>query len=146
RYPVSGTTHTVQAAQVIVDIVGDAMAWDAEDFFVPPGLWGMGIGEDFLRRLGGGELASHPITQLYVRVKMHTSAGTGAANQIQLYRAAGFQEIRAGAVPIGVVRALQASRPMGESPDVIDRWMTRAVTPASAPVQHAGVAGTSRQP
>jgi hypothetical protein len=85
--------------------VGGAVAWDAADFFVPPGLWGIGIGENFLDLLtsGGGKLFAAggmlaSADSLLVRFRVHDSASVGyaarktSADLTQMYRAAGFSE------------------------------------------------------
>jgi hypothetical protein len=94
--------YGIQAAQVVAAREGDTLVWDAADFFVPAGLWGVGIGTDFLRKLSGGlpGRPGHPEqrepTHLVVRVAADPAAGAAgkrwAANEMQLYRTAGFVE------------------------------------------------------
>lgn len=94
--------YEVQAAQAIVRMAGDAMVWKAEDFFVPPGLWGVGIGEDFLRHLGEGD-GPLPARQLLVQVRLEGADGRGSraevADTLQLYRSAGFDSVAEAQVP-----------------------------------------------
>lgn len=93
RYP-------VQAAQVLTRRQGYTVMWDARDFYVPPGLWGVGIGEDFLARLVRVEAlpdALRDARHLLVRIAFPKNAPTAArkesADLAQLYRAAGFFEL-----------------------------------------------------
>ena len=95
--------YYIQAAQVLVRRVDDAIVWSAPHFFVPPGLWGIGIGEDFLDRLVAGEssvfAAGAPlegIEHLVVRIPVPRSSSGAVrkegADLTQMYRAAGFRE------------------------------------------------------
>ena len=112
--------HEIQAAQVVVAQVGSNLAWDTEDFFVPPGLWGIGIGENFLRGLRteiGSPRRPPPhadyFDNLFVRIRPAAGAGAKkqAVNEIQLYQSAGFQEISEDDVPEEVKVALLPDRP-----------------------------------
>jgi hypothetical protein len=95
--------YRVQAAQVMVRRAGTAAVWDAEHFFVPPGLWGIGIGGRFLARLTspdesgpGGPLEG--VDRLLVRIAAGEQPSRAAmketADLAQLYRDAGFREVR----------------------------------------------------
>jgi ABC-type multidrug transport system fused ATPase/permease subunit len=95
-------SYGIQAAQVVAAREGDALAWDARNFFVPAGLWGVGIGTDFLRQLSTGlprrtdQTDQVQPTHLVVRVAANPLDGAAgkrwAANEMQLYRTAGFVE------------------------------------------------------
>lgn len=89
--------YDVQAAQVIVSVADRTLVWDADDFFVPPGLWGVGIGEDFLRRLRTGENPLPDVSRLLVRLRLHSpdraAARKEVADVLQLYRSAGFDRV-----------------------------------------------------
>ena len=84
----------VQAALVrCVEVDGGIRYWPTRDFYVPPGLWGIGIGEDFLRALvrrftqNGGSI--------HVRIPVGSrdaAALKTIADESQLYRSAGFRE------------------------------------------------------
>jgi hypothetical protein len=95
RYREFNPPYDVQAAQVIAKKVGDILVWDADDFFVPPGLWGVGIGSDFLRKLKEADKNPLDVKQLLVRIRVEggtgTTAGAGAAGEMQLYRSGGFE-------------------------------------------------------
>ena len=104
-YGLDQRRYTVQAAQARMIVRGSAATWTVRDFFVPPGLWGIGIGEDFLDRLVKGEgpmFATggplHGVHHLIVRVGDASERARGAsarklvADVTQLYRAAGFRE------------------------------------------------------
>jgi hypothetical protein len=88
--------YGIQAALVVAARAGDTMAWDGSDFFVPAGLWGVGIGTEFLRKLREGAADLTPLRTLVVRVAADPAAGAAgkrwAANEMQLYRTAGFVE------------------------------------------------------
>jgi hypothetical protein len=98
--------YDVQAALVRAfrAVDGDVIWWDADDFFVPPGLWGIGVGEDFLKRLGerqrgdrGGEwvaLRTPPIGD--------AAAGRSTADRRRMYEAAGFRHCMSS--PPGIAR------------------------------------------
>jgi hypothetical protein len=87
--------YRVQAALALVTRVERAAVWDASDFFVPPGLWGMGIGEAFLAALEM-ELAKAGVRLLVVRVAIppadRVQARKEIADNTQLYRCAEFRE------------------------------------------------------
>ncbi|RKH62915.1 hypothetical protein [Corallococcus aberystwythensis] len=100
----------IQLAQVRVYIQeawtdGGLAAWDASDFFVPPGFWGSGIGEAFLRALvrfpewGNGQRHLGPDTRVSrLAVHLHGSTNASAsemkreADEAVLYRSSGFEE------------------------------------------------------
>ena len=88
--------YRIQAAQVVAARAGGTLAWNAEDFFVPAGLWGVGIGSDFLKKLRAGAPELGPLRHLVVRVAAKPADGAAgkrwAANEMQLYRTAGFLE------------------------------------------------------
>ncbi|HKW11525.1 MAG TPA: hypothetical protein VJO33_14165 [Gemmatimonadaceae bacterium] len=91
--------YLVQAAQVIARMPNETSIamWDARDFFVPPGLWGVGIGEDFLSRLSRGEGPLSAADHLLVRIPVDRNATVAArkegADDTQLYRGVGFLEL-----------------------------------------------------
>jgi hypothetical protein len=145
RYQAAAPYH-IQAAQVLVRRSGKAALWDARQFFVPPGLWGIGIGEDFLDRLvagrgpvfdPGGPLAG--IDHLVVRIAV--PAGTNAAARkegsdlTQMYRAAGFREVlpaRAAGVLGGETILAHPADPIRVGDGVFadgdaSRWLVRCV-------------------
>lgn len=92
----STTSCSIQVAQTTLEIVGRFALWDASEFYVAPSLWGAGIGEAFLDRLAAGGIGSG-VTACLVQIG---SPGTNAvathkeaADQAQMYRAAGFRDI-----------------------------------------------------
>ena len=100
------TAYHIQAAQLMLRRLGTTVAWDAEHFFVPPGLWGIGIGGRFLARIVSPDVHSvsadgplHGVERLLVRIAAphHTSraAAKEVADLAQLYRDAGFRETHA---------------------------------------------------
>lgn len=95
HYP-GGGDYSVQAGLVLARQSGSLLMWDGEDFFVPPGLWGVGIGTAFLRSMGSHGVAGAPVTRLVARVRRGAGDGSAekkdAADTIQLYRGAGFVE------------------------------------------------------
>jgi GNAT superfamily N-acetyltransferase len=112
----------VQAAQVIVRtrhlgtgwplVWPDArgvnrrvVVWQADDFYVPPGLWGAGIGEDFLHLLTQnpylGDKVGTPIGSLLaVRILVNQDAANARrkrwADEVHFYRAHGFTDPESG--------------------------------------------------
>jgi hypothetical protein len=144
----------VQAAQVIVSRSGDTLVWDAGDFFVPPRLWGVGIGEDFLRRLQRGENPISQAGELVVRLRVDSGdCGTSnkeLADTLQLYRSAGFHRLAEGLVSAerhkSLVRRDTAARPSnfaGATERL--RWMYATVTchTESPPIPERRVTGTN---
>ena len=100
------TAYHIQAAQLLMRQVGSTAMWDAEHFFVPPGLWGIGIGGRFLSRIASpsGPAFSadgplHGIDRLLVRITSprHPSRARmkEVADLVQLYRDTGFRELPA---------------------------------------------------
>ncbi len=109
--------YEVQAAQVVVSRVDVNLVWDADHFFVPPGLWGVGIGEHFLRQMQTRrimESGSDParLERLYVRITIDPAGGLAAkksaANEIQLYRSAGFEPVATDEVPDQVKQRIRS--------------------------------------
>jgi hypothetical protein len=110
--------YFIQAAQLIVRTRHEgrktgllnwkgkqALVWQGDDFFVPPGLWGAGIGEDFLRLITSSpdmaRHASHHVrvergSLLAVRLLVNQDASAARrkrwADDVQLYRSLGFSE------------------------------------------------------
>jgi len=100
--------YRIQAAQLIAERAGEALVWKVDDFFVPPGLWGIGIGGDFLATLREARHNDLPgVRHLVVKVSSDARAGAAArkqaANEMQLYRTAGFREadLAGGSLVVG---------------------------------------------
>lgn len=127
RYLDSDRRYRVQVAQVITAQAEDGLVWIDDDFYVPPGLWGVGIGETFLNELVTGTLPVPDIRQLYACIPTdgdRSTAGRRAvANQIQLYRAAGFSESSGDLIP-AAVRQQAAMLLSGRNATGPIRWMT----------------------
>jgi len=93
----AGEPHYIQAGLVRVALSDGCASWDARDFYVPPGLWGVGIGRDFLRLLT--DQASWPTDtrprRLRVRIRgtaeQSASERKSRANEAQLYVTSGFR-------------------------------------------------------
>ncbi len=90
-----GTRLTTQLAVVCGHGAERVLKWDADDLYVPPGLWGIGIGGDLVRRLARGA-AGDAYSVLLVRVPVDPGAGSAAkkrvADAMQLYRSFGFRD------------------------------------------------------
>jgi hypothetical protein len=91
--------YSLQAAQVIARREGATAWWDARDFFVPPGLWGIGIGNAFLEKLADeklGALGDDGTSPRWLAVCVRYGADDRkrGADELQLYRGAGFCEAR----------------------------------------------------
>jgi hypothetical protein len=100
--------YRIQAAQLIAERAGPVVVWKVDDFFVPPGLWGIGIGGDFLSTLRDARHNDLPgVRHLVVRVSSDSRAGAAArkqaADEMQLYRTAGFREadLAGGSLVVG---------------------------------------------
>ncbi|HEX8536513.1 MAG TPA: hypothetical protein VF664_03555, partial [Cystobacter sp.] len=110
--------YPIQAAQLIVrthqDREGEArpllwsggggperrvVVWQGDDFYVPPGLWGAGIGEDFLRLITEDPVMPgivEPGSVLAVRLQVDREASAARqkrwADELHRYHAEGFTE------------------------------------------------------
>ena len=100
--------YDIQAALVPLRATDCMAAWEAEDFFVPPGLWGIGIGEDFLGKLAALLRDRTLVVRLPsaapgspIMLGQGATAGAGMSEPVrrrerttdsQLYRCAGFRE------------------------------------------------------
>ena len=86
-------SYTIQAGLAFVDLQTAGLArWNSDEFFVPPGLWGAGIGGKFLDAL----LGMLPKTVTTCEVTLETEhVGTSPAlsrnDLIAFYKRAGFQ-------------------------------------------------------
>jgi hypothetical protein len=124
--------YSVQAALVHAARHGPVLLWDAEDFYVPPGLWGIGIGTDFLGTLGRG-LGRTLVADLVVRMPRAADAGAAAlkriANEVQLYRGADFEaaSYRDGALVLGRGRTIELPEEWHESRPGRSSWFVRHV-------------------
>ena len=153
--------YLVQGGQLLVWKRDDLVVWNAREFYVPPGLWGVGIGEDFLQRLADGEGIDPSVTHLLVRIP-NRRTGTAAnrkegADLTQLYRSAGFLEVTppAGkrsllvhmgehAAPIDLSQFVFGERDGDES-----RWLVRCIRgrcAATAPHGYGGAVGATYIP
>ncbi len=129
--------YPIQVAQLTAIPVNGDLAWRTEDFFVPAGLWGAGIGGSFLRALTTPDAAGSatspeagapgrpdvvndprgdPMGGYFVLIEGREGDGAtekkDLANEVQLYRSAAFREVEEDAVPTRVVQALAASEAM----------------------------------
>ena len=127
--------YRVQAAQVIVRFAERAALWDSRDFYVPPGLWGTGIGGDFLDRLEHAPTSLFNAKYLVVRIELEQGASRKArADETQLYRSRGFAEatIRNDRIELGSFSlsrdAIAANAPTPITNLADSRWLVRAVS------------------
>lgn len=95
--------YFINAAFVIFTRIKDLVVWKNSDFCVPPGLWGMGIGGDFLSQLmrnkvyGQDESSGQKnVTGILVAIQITDTDDPAVlksqANEIYFYRSAGFRE------------------------------------------------------
>jgi GNAT superfamily N-acetyltransferase len=95
--PYQGASYTLEAAHVRVRTHHDLAAWSASDFYVPPGLWGAGIGERFLRHIVTTGAARSGIARFLVRIPTPRNGPPAvrkeSADETQLYRSCGFAEL-----------------------------------------------------
>ncbi|HUH12642.1 MAG TPA: hypothetical protein VMK65_06010, partial [Longimicrobiales bacterium] len=78
------------------------LAWRAADLYVPPGLWGVGIGEEFLRGLVSGAGTSARLAGCLVLAPAPgpddgPERQRQIADALQLYRGEGFARVETGA-------------------------------------------------
>ena len=93
------TSVSIQAAQLIAIVHDSAAFWLASDFYVPPGLWGVGIGESFLRHIAtlrpwvrDGDPVRRHVVAVYAGGATSYAERKAAADEAGLYTAAGFRE------------------------------------------------------
>jgi hypothetical protein len=95
-YQAHQPVYRIQAAQLRLERSEDVVLWKASDFYVPPGLWGVGIGERFLRALASDPRVLGNAAWLAVRIEMEATAPAGKrkawADEAQLYRSCGFMD------------------------------------------------------
>lgn len=97
-----GTTVPMQVGIVAVTRHGKNVGWTSNDFFVPPSLWGAGIGWQFLKQLLQKE-ADAKSEWCYVVVKLpqvgsrHQVGRDDYRSFIEQYRKIGFRELRLSA-------------------------------------------------
>jgi hypothetical protein len=100
-------THHSDGTPLLWDADGSGdrqvLVWQGDDFYVPPGLWGAGIREDFLRRITSSTELLDPTsfgisrgTLLVVRLLVDRDASAARrhrwAEDVQFYRSHGFEE------------------------------------------------------
>jgi len=93
------THHAGPAASPLRCAGRQVVVWQGDDFYVPPGLWGAGIGEDFLRLITSSRDMLRTVTKgsiLAVRLLVNRDASAARrkrwADDVQLYRSQGFSE------------------------------------------------------
>jgi hypothetical protein len=135
------------------------MVWRADDFYVPPGLWGAGIREDFLRRITTspelldptifGERIFSRGTLQAVRLLVDREASAARrhrwADEVQFYRSLGFEEPAAELkqwLSTDLERELNAdpALPWNRRGDEhwLPYWLVRTYRPSEWPEEHAG--------
>jgi hypothetical protein len=136
----------LQAGRLLCHATPRVIAWRAEDFFIPPGLWGCGFGSDFLRLLADGGAAPFLggeggalLAQVPSAPDANSEARRRAANEVQLYRNAGFAEAVAerGMLVVSSAAGVRELDMRDLPPSVIrhgTRWMVaaRSLAPAGA--------------
>jgi hypothetical protein len=100
------------------------LCWDANDFFIPPGLWGMGIGNQCLSALTSAD------QNLLVRIGKPLSggwaAGKAAADATQMYRSVGFSD-----APVQAGSEERLSSILETEAGMSYRWLRRGSTLAT---------------
>jgi hypothetical protein len=125
------TAYHIQAAQLLLRQVGSTVVWDADHFFVPPGMWGIGIGGRFLSRMTASDGRAfaedgplHGIDRLLVRVTSPRHASRAKMKEVadlaQLYRDAGFRQVQARRIDDTMV-VLDEETNRGPTPITIER-------------------------
>ncbi|HEX6041377.1 hypothetical protein [Longimicrobium sp.] len=154
--------RALQAGLLPCDVSAKRVAWEARDFYVAPGLWGVGLGTDFVARLR--DAAQLPLADaaagtpepewLIVRVSDGAASPQRIAADVQMYRQQGFAELtldpRTGAVlmdgrahPSLEFQDLPADWQKGPG-----RWMIgqRKLVPAPAPPAPPAAAAPPAEP
>jgi hypothetical protein len=144
--PKNGVGETLNAAQLIARREQDVLFWHANEFFVPSGFWGVGIGEGLLRLLTRSARtletpsSANPVTSLLVRIAppivLDAGARKTAADEAQMYRAAQFTPltIASGASTVtmnGVSVDLSAFLPSGAQ-RAGEQWLYYALADLAA--------------
>ncbi len=86
-----GSECPIQVAVAAVMTTAGEASWSADDFYVPPSLWGAGIGGRFLSALLGYLAASHGVSVFKVDVAMppdraDDTARITRANSVEFYK------------------------------------------------------------
>ena len=94
-----GPMQSWQVALAAIEVLdgGTLARWNDADFFIPPSLWGTGIGTGFLTRLCE-KLSNNNFERCQVKIlegEGHTDPSSRAArtDTITFYKTAGFNEI-----------------------------------------------------
>jgi hypothetical protein len=123
------------AAVMFHDLKWESIAgWNSDDFFVPPSLWGAGIGGHFLRGLL--ERVSAEAESCFVVVKApppdqsHQVARDDRQAFVEHYKKVGFRESRRGSSGVIIDQALCAQLTYDEGRDTLltldlRQWKTR---------------------
>jgi hypothetical protein len=94
----------MQAGIAAVTIRGESAGWTSNDFFVPPSLWGAGIGSHFLDGLLVELSKAHARCVVVVKApppdQDHQVARDDARSFIEQYRKAGFRQGIGGAADL----------------------------------------------
>ncbi|HEX5754619.1 MAG TPA: patatin-like phospholipase family protein [Archangium sp.] len=151
-------THHANGKPLLWDADGSGgrqvMVWQGDDFYVPPGLWGAGIREDFLRRITSStELLENKAfdvsrgTLMAVRLLVDREASAARrhrwAEEVQFYRSHGFEEPGpelAQWLTTDIERELTAdpALPWDRRADVhwLPYWLVRTYNPVEEPSPH----------
>ncbi|QQR48357.1 patatin-like phospholipase family protein [Myxococcus xanthus] len=114
------------------------LAWRPEDFYVPPGLWGIGIGEQFLRALKAQPTCVpdpkrrdmlRKTSALVVEILMDRDAPSHQRkawmNEMQLYRYAGFHPPDRGLLMALEAKKAQGGTSLEQNSRCQSRWLVR---------------------
>jgi hypothetical protein len=131
RYAGEPDPYTIQAALAFVRRVGDVAGFHCSDFYVPAGLWGIGIGEAFLDELTRPSLfvEDGPLAEVANLVVAVSRPGTNrgvvrkeSADLTTMYRVAGFRAVKPSELTTDKWRQIQST--VNTRADAV-RWMIR---------------------
>lgn len=92
--------EAVQMGFVLLSVAENRVAWTSEDFFVPPSLWGAGIGGAFLRallhRLVEDGIDTCDVFVVNRRYQISRNQRTERIGFLEFYRGHGFQVVAKG--------------------------------------------------
>jgi hypothetical protein len=113
----------MQVGLAAVTTHGRSVGWTSDDFFVPPSLWGAGIGWYFLDRLLVTLAGSFSVCWVIVKAppdqQDHQVARDDARSFIEQYRKAGFREEIAGSADQPLDPALGEALGFAEGRDTL---------------------------
>jgi GNAT superfamily N-acetyltransferase len=118
--------RTVQMGFVLLSVAEKRAAWTSEDFFVPPSLWGAGIGGAFLRkllrRLADEGIDTCDVFVVNRRYEISRNQRTERVGFLEFYRGHGFQVFDKGPGSQAPTELCEMLKLSGGDPN-LDAWV-----------------------